>query len=801
MAATALPAFELPGSFYLGRTIGSPEGDPGDEDVLYDARDLTTHAVIVGMTGSGKTGLGISMLEEAALDGVPAIAIDVKGDLANLLLTFPDLKAEDFRPWIDEGAAARTGTTPDALAASTAETWRSGLARWGQDGARIARMRAAVDLALFTPGSTSATPISLLGSLDAPGAALLDDRDGLRDRIAGTVSGLLTLLGLEPDPVRSREHILLSGILDAAWRSGRSLSLADLVRSVQTPPFTSVGVVDLESFFPAGERAQLAMLLNNLLASPGFQAWREGEPLDIDRLLTAPDGRPRLSILYIAHLSDAERMFFVTRLLHEVVAWMRTQPGTGSLRALLYMDEVFGYVPPTANPPSKTPLLTLMKQARAFGLGVVLSTQNPVDLDYKGLSNAGTWMLGRLQTERDKARVLDGLEGASSGAGFERAAMDGILSALGKRRFVLHSVHEAAPILFQTRWALSYLAGPLSTAQVRSLGTPRPAPSPSSSTASAAVTGSDRPVLPPAVPETVLEIRGAFRPGDTVVYRPSLRATGRVRYVKADFGLDSWKTFDLLVPVAAAIEWSLALDATGAEQAGQPIEGASWEPLPAEAARPASYVRWEESVRDHVYRERPLELLRCEALDAVSQPGETETAFRSRLRLLARERRDAEVDRLRDRYASRLQAVQRRVAAAEERVVKEEAQYDQTKLSAALNVGTSLLGALLGRRGRSSLGGASQAARGLGRAAQERTDVRLAGEKLEAARRELAELEAELSSDVAALTASYEPESLVVTTVPVAPRRSDVQVTSVQLAWTPWVRTGDEPARAAWTVG
>jgi hypothetical protein len=412
-----MPDFEKLGAFYLGREYDLETAKPRDELLLYDAKDLTTHAVCVGMTGSGKTGLCLSLLEEAAIDGIPAIAIDPKGDLGNLLLTFPELRPEDFRSWIDPGEAARSGITLDELAEQTAKRWREGLAAWGQQPARIARFRDSADVAIYTPGANAGLPLALLRSFAAPPQAIRDDADALRERIAGAVSGLLSLVGIDADPLRSREHILLSRVLDEAWRAGREVQLADLVREIQSPSFKQVGVVDLESFFPAKDRFELAMSLNNLLASPGFAAWREGEPLDIQRLLYTSEGKPRLSILSIAHLSDAERMFFVTLLLNEVVAWMRSQSGTSSLRALLYMDEVFGYFPPTANPPSKMPMLTLLKQARAYGLGVMLATQNPVDLDYKGLSNAGTWFLGRLQTERDKARVLDGLEGASTAAG------------------------------------------------------------------------------------------------------------------------------------------------------------------------------------------------------------------------------------------------------------------------------------------------------------------------------------------------------------------------------------------------
>jgi DNA helicase HerA-like ATPase len=397
--------FERLGVFYLGRTYDLAARKPDDGLLLYDSKDLTTHAVCVGMTGSGKTGLCINLLEEAAIDSIPAIVIDPKGDLSNLLLTFPQLQATDFEPWIDPEEAKRASVTPAQLAATTAEQWKKGLAEWGQDGARIQRLRDAVDMAIYTPGSSAGLPLTVLRSFDAPPASTRDNNEAMREAVSAAASGLLGLLGIDADPLKSREHILLSNVLDRAWRDSRNLDMAALIRAIQTPGFDKVGVMDLESFFPAKERFELAMQLNNLLASPGFSAWMEGEPLDVQRLLYTPEGKPRLAILSIAHLTDAERMFFVTILLSEAIGWMRGQSGTSSLRAILYMDEIFGFFPPISNPPSKAPMLTLLKQARAFGLGVVLATQNPVDLDYKGLANCGTWFLGRLQTERDKQRV------------------------------------------------------------------------------------------------------------------------------------------------------------------------------------------------------------------------------------------------------------------------------------------------------------------------------------------------------------------------------------------------------------
>ncbi|MFZ5832036.1 MAG: ATP-binding protein, partial [Planctomycetota bacterium] len=567
--------YEKLGAFYLGRQYDVARQELTRNLLLYDAKDLTTHAVCVGMTGSGKTGLCLGLLEEAAIDGIPAIAIDPKGDLGNLLLTFPDLRAEDFKPWVDPAEANRKGQSVDQYAGAVAALYRSGLADWDQPPERIRRFQDAVDMAVYTPGSTAGIPLAVLRSLAAPSPDLLADGDALRERVGAAVSGLLALVGVSGDPLRSREHILLATIVDRAWREGRDLEMAQLIREIQSPPFDKLGMMDLESVFSAKDRFELAMGLNNLLASPGFSAWMEGEPLDVQRLLYTPEGRPRLSILSIAHLSDAERMFFVTMLLNEVVAWMRTQSGTSSLRALVYMDEVFGYFPPTANPPSKLPMLTLLKQARAFGLGIVLATQNPVDLDYKGLSNAGTWFLGRLQTERDKARVLDGLESAAAtGSRFDRKEIEATLSSLGSRVFLMNNVHEDRPIVFQTRWVLSYLRGPMTRAEIGRLmenrkrpkqpeaGPAEPAkpavrPSGASVVGPAAGSvavpaGSGRPVVPPGIEERFLAVRQRPADGATLLYRAAVFATAQVHFVDAKTRTDIWQTLHLIAPGDAA---------------------------------------------------------------------------------------------------------------------------------------------------------------------------------------------------------------------------------------------------------
>jgi DNA helicase HerA-like ATPase len=788
--------YEKLGAFYLGRRHDLAAGRTTDELVLYDAKDLTTHAVCVGMTGSGKTGLCISLLEEAAIDGIPAIAIDPKGDLGNLLLAFPELRPEDFLPWIDPAEATRAGRTLEEHARATAQLWQRGLAEWGQSGERIARLRAAADFALYTPGGSAGLPLAVLRSFAAPQPALAADPDARRERILSAVSGLLALAGVAADPLRSREHILLSALIESAWAAGRGLDLPGLIRGVQRPPFERLGVLDLESFFPAQARFELATGLNSLLASPAFAAWMQGPPLDVSRLLYAPDGRPRVSILSIAHLSDVERMFFVTVLLNEVVAWMRGQSGTSSLRALLYMDEVFGFFPPTANPPSKLPLLTLMKQARAYGLGVVLATQNPVDLDYKGLSNAGTWFLGRLQTERDKARVLDGLEGASAAAGaaFDRASIDRTLSALSSRVFLLHNVHEDEPVLFHTRWALSYLRGPLTRDQIARLVPGAAAPAAAAGAAvPAPAAHSARPVVPPKVTELFAACSGAGG-GGRLVYRPALLGSATLHYASARADVDVWRSAALLAPLDDTTDranpWRgaalFAADALALAEA--PEEPAAFADLPAFAARPESYARFEKALATHLQHEHPLVVLTCQDPRGTSRPGQSESEFRAELRQQLHEARDRELEKLRRSYAPRLASLAQRIRRAEARVEREQSQYQQQKVQTAISMGATLLGALFGRKLGSvgSVGRATTAARGASRAARERTDALRAAEDADELRQQLAGLEAELEAELGAVRGTADASRLELGELAIRPRKTDLAVERVALVWTPW---------------
>lgn len=824
------------GTFYLGRRFDMDAGETTAEPLLYDAKDLTTHAVCVGMTGSGKTGLCISLLEEAAIDGVPAIAIDPKGDLGNLLLTFPGLQPGDFRPWVDAGEATRAGMTADQYAGHIAKVWAEGLADWDQDGGRIQRFRDAVDIAIYTPGSSAGLPLTVLRSFAAPSAEVLGDTDALRERISSATSGLLALLGIDADPIRSREHILISNLLDRAWRAGRNLDIAGLIRDIQSPPFDKVGFLDLESFYPAADRGQLAMSLNNLLASPGFAGWMEGEPLDIQKLLYMPDGKPRLSIVSIAHLSDTERMFLVTILLNEVLAWVRSQPGTSSLRAILYMYEVFGFFPPTANPPSKRPMLTLLKQARAYGLGVVLATQNPVDLDYKGLSNTGTWFLGRLQTERDKLRVLEGLEGASAAAGarFDRAKMEATLAGLGQRVFLMNNVHDDHPVVFHTRWALSFLRGPMTRTQIQQLMEPRKAaaqrkdetlelsvtPMPTMQPATAAQSARVRETVadaqapeaqPPMVPATVEQkyLRAVTTPSPAaarIVYRPALLGVGKLHFVRATYKVDHWQDVVLLLDARSGVPDDLweAADQLTAEPEFQdkPTAGAAFASLPAGMTRASNYKSWGSKLKSFLYREHELTVYKCAELKQYSHAGETEGDFRVRVRQLAVEARDIELEKLKSTYGSKRNTLVDRLRRAEERVDREKSQASSAVLSSAISIGTTLLGALTGRKmlSRTNVSKAGTAMRSVTRAGQQRSDISRAEENVEAIEEKIAALDAEFEQEAERVKREFRPDALELEELPVRPRKSDIAVEPVALVWAPWTVDRDGIAEPAYTL-
>lgn len=805
--------YEKLGVFYLGRHKDAGGQSQTSDLLLFESKNLVTHGLVVGMTGSGKTGLCFDIIEEAAIDGVPSVIIDPKGDLTNLLLTFPELRTEDFEPWVNVEETQKAEMTVADYAAKQAELWRNGLAAWHQDGERIRRLQAAADFAIYTPGSSAGRQVSLLTSFARPPAEVMEDMELLNERVSSTVASLLGLVGIDADPVKSRDAVLLSNLLQNAWAHGRDLDLGSLIHEIQQPGITRLGVLDLESFYPAKERFELAMRLNNLLASPNFASWMQGEPLQVSNFLYTQEGKPRVAIFSIAHLGDSERMFFVTLLLNQVLAWMRTQSGTNSLRALVYMDEIFGYFPPIANPPSKLPLLTLLKQARAFGVGVVLATQNPVDLDYKGLANIGTWFLGRLQTDRDKARVLDGLEGAAAGRGttFNRQQMEQLLAGLAKRVFLLHSVHEEGVDTFESRWSMSYMRGPLNRAQIKSLMDAKSGEvagvqaKPAMATAAAQTgktTATERPALPPQVPQYFAPPRSV---AGKVVYVPRLLGAAKVRFSDARLKVDAeqdvlvmTEIMDSPVPVDWAAAEDLALEVNDLEKT--PVEGEYTAFAPA-ATQVKNYERWSKDFASWIYSARRLQLWRAPTTELVSNPGESERDFKIRVQQGLRELRDRMADELRQKYAPKIATLQERIRRAEAARERESEQARRAKMNTVISLGSTLLGAFLGRKAVSAgtVGRAATTMRGAGRAVDQAGDVTRAAETVAALEKQYQELDAQFRDETAALTASLNATAEQIETLDLKPRKTDIQVRLVALVWLPFQRNAaSEELKPAW---
>lgn len=797
--------YEKLGSFYLGKKYDLAGRKLLDELVNYESKDLVTHALCVGMTGSGKTGLCLSLLEEAAIDGVPAICIDPKGDLGNLLLAFPNLAPADFQEWIEPAEATRQGKPIEEIATDTANRWRQGLSDWHQGAERIAKYRESVDITIYTPGSNIGVPMTVLKSFDAPPAAVREDAETMREKVAAASSGLLTLLGIDADPLTSREHILLSNIFDQAWRNGNNLSLEDLIRQIQSPPIKKIGVIDLDSFYSPADRAKLSMSLNNLLASPSFAGWLEGQPLDIKGLLYNADGKPRLSIISIAHLNDSERMFFVTILLGELLAWMRAQPGTGSLRALFYMDEVYGYFPPSAKPPSKPPMLTLLKQARAFGLGIVLATQNPVDLDYKGLSNMGTWFLGRLQTQRDKDRVLDGLEGASmqQGSAFDRPAMERSLSALGNRVFLMNNVHDDGPTVFQSRWALSFLRGPLSRDQISKLMSEKKRAAQSNGSgrsAGGAISGMGtaknagaRPIVPTDVTEKFLIPSKVSGSKSKTIYRPAVLCQSSIHFVKSTAGVDYWEDVQYMVDIQDEVPdplWENAqkIEPDGLQLSNQPEDGFTFAELPAELSSAKNYTLWEKGIKDYFFRHVQCTVYSCKAIKQTTSPGVSEIDARIELSHAAKEARDAAVEKLKQKYAEKIRSLQARILSAQQRLEKEKQEAKSKQYEGIFNIGTTILGALLGNKiaSQTNVSKAATAVKGLGKVTAQQGDVLRAQETYEELVSAKDEIERQCQEEIDAVSSQFSVENLALEAIDIPIRKADTKTKLISLVWVPW---------------
>jgi hypothetical protein len=823
------------GDFYLGKEYDPVKRKLAEELLYFDARNLTTHAVCIGMTGSGKTGLGISILEDAAIDKVPAIIIDPKGDLTNLLLTFPELRPEDFEPWVNPDDAARKGMSTGQYAAKTAETWRTGLASWEQEPERISLLMESADFTIYTPGSDAGIPVSIVGSFQAPHINADDDAEGFNEHVGSTVSALLGLLGIEADPVRSREYILVANILDSHWRKGENLTIQEVIKGIQKPPFGQVGVVDLESFYPEKERFALAMLLNNLIASPSFAIWLKGEPINISKMLYTDHGEPRHSIFYIAHLSDQERMFIVTLLLGEIVSWMRAQSGTTSLRALLYMDEVFGYLPPSREPPSKRQFLTLLKQGRAFGLGLILCTQNPVDLDYKALSNAGTWFIGKLQTERDKQRLMEGLQsiGAQTGPLADPRLLDKLISSLESRVFLLHCVHEDEPVVYQTRWVMSYLAGPLTRPQVRRLMADKRGEAPASvakpaasaapvreqSASSTTVTDglmTEAPASPPGIPLVYLPVElsesdavdalrkqmsGAVTPqAARLVYEPAVLGAATVRFRDAAKGIDEERDFNLLVPIAGKAEllsWKNAefvdVDPARLPDEGEP--GALHYVGPGSAPDPKKAITTlRQDLDDHLYGTATHEVDYHKGLKLYAESGESASEFAARVMQVAKEARDGELDVVYAKYQKKMDDLNKRLEKEQQELEADRADYTGRLAEEALT-GATMVASFFGLGRRRTLSSMATRRR---MSATAKADIAESEQAIARMQSDMTALEAAYREEAAAVVAKWEAASGDLDRLKLTPRRSDVDVNLVALAWAPhwWIDYRDARGRS-----
>lgn len=831
------------GQFYLGRIVDSATGKAGSEPLIYDSEDLTTHGVVVGMTGSGKTGLCIGMLEEAALSNIPALMIDPKGDITNALLHFPNLSPQDFQPWVNPDQARREGKTLEQAAEETAANWRKGLEDWGIGPERLQKLADSVHFAIYTPGSDSGIPVSILASLKAPKIPWESNREMLREQISSTVTALLGLVGLKDiDPVRSREHILLANIFEHAWSQERDLDLSELILQAQNPPFQKLGVFDVNTFFPEKDRFGLAMLLNNILAAPAFQTWIEGQPLDVQQLLYHPDGKARHSVFYIAHLSDEERMFFVTLLYSAVETWMRSQTGTSQLRAIVYFDEIFGYLPPVANPASKQVMLRMLKQARAFGVGQVLVTQNPVDVDYKALSNAGSWFIGKLQTDQDKQRLLDGLSSAA-GAGMDRGQYERLITGLGKRVFLLHNIHNKQPVLFSTRWAMNYLAGPLTRNQIpplnamvgatapsvsipgvaepanTSASTARPAaakPAPGANATASAVTGANkvgsltRPGVPAGYQEYFLpnnvtlsqafQVSGRSYPenfaSQGLIYKPVLLAQAGIRFFNRKYNLDTELQHTALVTSPdrrGVVRWE--------DYSVDPIEQGALDrqaspdslfaPLEAPLSDPKLLKALEADFTEWAFRTSQVTVRANDTLKVYAGPEVSPADFRALCAEAARNGRDAELKKNSDQYDRKLVTLKEKLTREQRELEQDEDELSSRKME-ELGTHAETIFSLFGKRRSSRRISGSLSKRRM--TSQAKADVTESKEVIAGLTKQINDLETEKTTALQEVNDRWAELVNQVSEIPVSPLKKDVLVSLFGIAWLPYhlVQAGDE---------
>ena len=765
--------YEKLGLFYLGHDIDKTTQKPSETLTLLKNKNFTTHAAIIGMTGSGKTGLGIGLIEEAAIDNIPSILIDPKGDMGNLLLTDPAFNSKNFEPWVEDEARSKEKDVAE-YAKGIASMWQEGIKRDHQDEARVAKLHA-VEKTIYTPGSSAGISVNILGSLEAPPSEILNDSDTFASYLKSTVSSLLSLVKIEADPVSSKEYLLIAQILANRWMAEESISLEELIGAIISPSFEKIGVLPLEAFYPQNQRFGLATKFNAIIASPTFSSWLQGEDLDIQKLLYDKEGKAKVAIFSIAHLSDAERMFFVTLLLNKYIAWMRRQSGTSALKALLYMDEIYGYFPPSKNPPSKEPMLLLLKQARAFGVGVILSTQNPVDLDYKGLSNIGTWFIGRLQTAQDIERVIDGL-GGKVGASYSKSEIKNLLANLQKRTFFLKSAHLDDIKVFSTRWVMSYLKGPLKAAEISKLMANKKSSVPQTLMSKTVVDDGFESFV--NVDKSIdqkfaIDVTGQNR------FRATLQGKVELHYFNASKGIDENETLCLNLELyeGEKIDWDNAQTIEACPQfTDSEPSNASFSPLSDEISADKALKKTKRSLIDWVYRTKRLETFRCTSPRLSSKPYESLSDFKVRIKDQLDDKKEVEIEKLQERYEKKEKTLLKRIQRAQDKVAKEEADAS----SSMVDTGIAILGALFGRTSTAKLGRAFSKG---SRAYKERGDISRAQADLEELHEEIELLAEELEEKIDKLADKYDLNSVTIQESAMKPRKSDIHIEELSIIW------------------
>ncbi len=795
--------------FYLGRVFDFDKGESTTEDLYYDPDDLVTHGVVLGMTGSGKTGLSVILLEEAALSGIPTIIIDPKGDMTNLLLAFPDYKPSDFLPWIDPAEAKKEGGNIEEVAERTASLWKKGHGEWGISGDRVKKFKESCDFTVFTPGSSASVPVNILNSFKIPEGGVGEDDERIKDLISGSVSALLSLVGIEADPIKSREHILLSVIWEEAWERGQDLNLEKIITFIADPPMKRVGVFDLETFYPKSERFELAMALNNIIASPTFEAWRKGPPLSIDFFLRPKKDKPGASIFYLAHLSEKERHFFITMLLWNLISWMKGQEGTSKLRLLVYIDEALGMLPPhPQDPPTKKPILTLLKQARAFGVGLLVATQNPVDLDYKALTNAGSWFIGRLQTKRDKERLLEGLSYAS-GAGPDPKRLDDIISGLEKRAFLLHNVHEGKPTIFKTRWAMSYLRGPVSKDRLREL--PKSGVEDEALKLSTEAKGKAAATIPddllPAAPDVGMgnyflsPNSAAYNIFSTLIPKKETETERGFRFVpailaRADAKFDIEKSdkshtkaiIKVLFPISdVTMRWdesmSLPEDSEIEREvsvAGENVLG--YQALPNWLSGKGAGSGLSSDFVNYLYSGEKVTLLKNSHFDVFSDFGEKKEDFISRILEIAEDKAAGEVEKITEKYKKNIESIEKKIKQEQRYLSMREMEYEDRKKEEIFSIGETALGLVFGRRRTTGLSSAVTKRR-MTKKAKGMMDGIEAG--LLELKKEMDDLSVKLEEEVKKIEEGAKEKAGVTEEVEVSLEKNDIFLKDFGILWIP----------------